>query len=89
MKVIKIGAVWCPGCQIMRPRWAEVEKENPWLETEYLDYDQDREKVEKYKLKDSLPVFVFLNKGGEEILRFEGEMNKEKIIEIVAAHRDK
>jgi len=89
MKVIKIGAVWCPGCQIMRPRWAEVEKENPWLETEYLDYDQDREKVEKYKLKDSLPVFVFLNKGGEEILRFEGEMNKEKIIEIVTANRDK
>jgi len=25
MKVLKFGAVWCPGCLVMRPRWAEIE----------------------------------------------------------------
>jgi len=34
MKVLKIGAVWCNGCLVMKPRWEELEKENPWLETE-------------------------------------------------------
>ena len=63
MKVIKIGAVWCPGCLVMRPRWAEIEKENPWLKTEYLDFDGDKEEVEKYHVEDGvLPAFIFLDK---------------------------
>ena len=89
MKVIKIGAVWCPGCQIMRPRFAEVEKENPWLETEYLDYDQNKEKAKNFGVTDVLPVFIFLDKMGEEFLRFEGEMSKEKIMEVITENKDK
>lgn len=42
MKVLKIGAVWCNGCLVMRPRWQEIEKENPWLKTEYFDFDEDK-----------------------------------------------
>ena len=45
MKVIKIGAVWCNGCLVMRPRWQEIETENPWLTTEYFDFDQDSTKI--------------------------------------------
>ncbi|NCC70988.1 thioredoxin, partial [bacterium] len=37
LKVLKFGAVWCPGCLIMKPRWEEIEKENIWLKTEYYD----------------------------------------------------
>jgi len=48
MKVIKIGAIWCNGCLVMKPRWLEIENENPWLKTEYLDFDADKEKVSKY-----------------------------------------
>jgi len=32
----------------MKPRWEEIEKENPWLEAQYYDFDQDKEAVQKY-----------------------------------------
>ena len=43
MKVIKIGASWCAGCRVMKPRWEEIEKENPWLETEFISLDDHPE----------------------------------------------
>ena len=52
MKILKIGAVWCPGCLVMRPRWAEIEKEMPDLITEYYDFDKDKEIMEKYAIYD-------------------------------------
>ena len=48
MKVIKIGAVWCNLCNVMKPRWQEIENELPWLETEFLDFDQNSDKVAVY-----------------------------------------
>ena len=48
MKVIKIGAIWCNGCLVMKPRWGEIEKKNPWLETEFYDFDESPEIVKKY-----------------------------------------
>jgi thiol-disulfide isomerase/thioredoxin len=48
MKVLKFGAIWCPSCLIMRPRWQEIEKENPWLKNEYFDFDENKAMVEKY-----------------------------------------
>ncbi len=90
MKIIKIGAVWCSGCLVMRPRWQEIEKENPWLKTEYLDYDQDEEKVKRLKVKsDRLPVFIFFDKKGKEFLRLSGEYSKDKLIEIVNQNKEK
>lgn len=90
MKVIKIGAVWCSGCLVMKPRWEEIEKENPWLETMYLDYDENQKEVEKYKIeKGVLPVFVFLDKKGEEFLRLEGEIEKSKLLKVISENKDK
>ncbi len=90
MKVIKIGAVWCPGCLVMRPRWAEIEKENPWLETKYLDFDNDSEEVKKYNIESGvLPVFVFLDKNDNEILRLSGEIEKDKLMEVIFENKDK
>ena len=84
MKVIKIGAVWCNGCLVMRPRWAEIERENPWLKTEYLDFDNDHELVSKYKVESGkLPVFIFLNKKGGEILRISGEIEKIDLLKAI------
>jgi len=77
MKVLKFGAVWCSGCLVMKPRWVEIEKELSWLETEYFDYDKDKEAVEKYKVdKGTLPAFIFLDKEDKEILRLHGEQKK-------------
>lgn len=89
MKVLKFGAVWCPGCLVMKPRWKEIETENPWLETEYYDFDQDKEMVEKYQIINVLPVCVFLDKSGNEFLRFNGEINKAKLIEIINQNKNK
>ena len=89
MKVIKFGAVWCSGCLVMKPRWAEIEAENPWLQTEMHDFDQDKEAVEKYNINETLPTFVFLDKDNKEFLRLNGEIDKNKLIEIINTNKDK
>jgi len=89
VKVLKFGAVWCSGCLVMKPRWAEIEAENPWLETEMHDFDQDQEAVKEYNIDDKLPVFVFLDKNGDEFLRLTGEIDKEKLINIINENKDK
>lgn len=90
MKVLKMGAVWCSGCLVMRPRWQEIEKENPWLQTQYCDFDQDKEIVNKYGIESGkLPVFIFLNKSGEEMLRLDGEIEKKELLKIIEENKDK
>ncbi len=89
MKILKFGAVWCPGCLIMKPRWAEIEKENTWVQAQYYDFDKDKEMVEKYKIDQNLPVFIFLDKDENEFLRLEGEISKEKLLEILTENKEK
>jgi thiol-disulfide isomerase/thioredoxin len=90
MKVLKFGAVWCSGCLVMRPRWEEIEREYPWLKTEYFDFDQDKEVVRKYKVDSGrLPVFVFLDKKGKEFLRKTGEISKKELVKIIVANKSK
>ena len=43
MKIIKINAMWCPGCLITKSIWQEIEKEYPSHEYINLDYDLDEE----------------------------------------------
>ncbi|HSV94584.1 MAG TPA: thioredoxin family protein [Spirochaetia bacterium] len=90
MKVIKIGAVWCNGCLVMKPRWQEIEKENPELITEYYDFDTDKETIEKYKIDSGvLPVFIFEDNQGKEIQRLTGEIEKEKLVQLIKENKDK
>lgn len=44
MKVLKFGAVWCPGCIIMKPRRQAIEKENSWLKAEFYDINENKDK---------------------------------------------
>ncbi|QQS38420.1 thioredoxin family protein [Candidatus Woesebacteria bacterium] len=87
MKVLKFGAVWCAGCLVMKPRWAEIEKENPWLETIYFDFDEDKHMVEKYKINNNLPTFVFLDRNENEVLRLNGEVSKEELLNVINEHK--
>lgn len=89
MKVLKFGAIWCPGCLVMRPRWAEIEAELPWLNTIYYDVDQDEEAVTKWELKDTLPVFIWIDADGKEITRLVGEPSKQKIMELIEKYKDR
>jgi thiol-disulfide isomerase/thioredoxin len=88
MKVLKFGAVWCSACHVMRPRWEKIEKANPWLQTEYYDYDQEEKMITKYKVGDNIPEFIFLDKKGEEFLRLNGEISEKKLLEIIQKYKD-
>jgi thiol-disulfide isomerase/thioredoxin len=89
MKVIKFGAVWCPGCLVMKPRWSEIEVSNPWLQTEMYDFDQDKDAVKKYNIVEMLPVCVFLDNNGNEFMRLNGEVSKEDLIMIINKNKDR
>lgn len=79
MKIIKINAMWCPGCLITKSIWQEIEKEYPSHEYINLDYDLDEEKIAKYKIGDILPVVIIEN-NNQEIKRLIGEKNKKEIL---------
>ena len=71
MKIIKINAMWCPGCLISKSIWNEIENDFPNHEYISLDYDLDEENVEKYNVGDILPV-VIIEKDNKEIKRIIG-----------------
>lgn len=54
-----------------------------------LKFGADKEMVEKHKIDDILPVFVFLDKEGKEILRLKGEIEEKKLIEIINQNKEK
>ncbi|MBU1089882.1 thioredoxin family protein [Patescibacteria group bacterium] len=82
MKVLKFGSIGCVGCIVMKPRWAEIEKENPWLATEFIDADENPAKVREWHVED-LPEFIFLDKNGVEIERLMGEVEKEILVKKI------
>ncbi len=88
MKILKFGAVWCSDCIIMKPRFEEIEKEFPWLQTEYFDVDEHGDLVKKYKLED-FPAFLFLDKNGNEFKRFYGEVGKKELVKFIEENKDR
>lgn len=90
MKILKFGAVWCNSCLVMRPRWRDIEMENPWVITEYYDYDKDKIAVKKYEIEgEKLPIFIFMDKLDKEIMRLQGEPSKEELLELILKYKDK
>ncbi len=88
MKVLKIGAKWCPDCEIMTPRWQEIEKENPWLKTKYIGIDENPKAMNKYKIL-SLPTFIFFDKQGKEILRMFKIVEKDILVKTILKNKNK
>ena len=54
-----------------------------------MDFDIDKEMVEKYKIDETLPAFVFLDKDNNEFLRLNGEVEKDKLQEIINENKEK
>ena len=70
MKIIRINAMWCPGCLISKRIWQEIEKIYPNIE--YIDYDYDLDiESENYNVGDILPV-VIIEKNKKEITKEKG-----------------
>lgn len=86
MKIIKIGAVWCPGCLVMNKIWNKISKDNS-LEIISLDYDMDSDDVRKYDVGKILPVIIFLDNNDNELDRLIGEQRENKILELIDKYR--
>ena len=86
MKIIKIGAVWCPGCLVMNKIWNKIIKDSS-LEIISLDYDMDSDEVFKYDVGKILPVIIFVDNNDREIDRLVGEQKEDKILELIDKYR--
>lgn len=75
MKFIKIDAIWCSSCLIMKSRLNSVIKDKN-IDIVSLDYDTDD--IEKYNVGDILPVYIKLVNGKEQE-RLIGEHSKAEI----------
>lgn len=82
MKIIKIGAMWCPACLIMNKRLKEIENKYS-IEIINYDYDIDEEIVNKYNVGEVLPEIIFINEKDEEVKRLIGEQSIENISSII------
>ena len=72
MEVIRISAIWCSSCLVMKSRFNEVASELNIKVIDY-DYDIDTDMVDKYNVSDVLPVYI---KGDKRLV---GEHTKEEI----------
>ena len=82
MKIIKIGAMWCPACLIMNKRLKKIEI-NYDIEIINYDYDLDEDIVSKYNVCDVLPELIFVDEKEEEIKRLIGEQTINDIVSII------
>ena len=83
MKLIKITAVWCLSCILMNERIDNVLEEVDDLELISLDYDDDEDKIEEYKIGKILPVLIVLDKDNNEIGRSVGEKTEKELREFL------
>lgn len=76
MKIIRISAIWCSSCIIMKSRFNDVVKDYDIDIIDY-DYDLDSEKIEKYDVGNVLPVYI---KGNDRLV---GEHSREEIKKFI------
>ena len=87
MRIVKIGALWCPGCLVMKKIWNKI-NEIYDLDIVDLDYDMDNDEVKKYYVGDILPVIIFFDKDGNELERLIGEQKENKLISLIEKYRE-
>lgn len=75
MDVIRISAMWCSSCIIMKSRYNEIDTTG--INLIDLDYDLDYEKVKEYNPGEILPVFI---KGDKRLI---GEHSKLELEEFL------
>ena len=88
MKIIKIGAIWCPGCLVMNKIWNKINKDYE-LDIIELDYDMNNDEVVKYNVGKVLPVIIFMDDEGIEIERLVGEQKEDKLRNLIDRYMDK
>ena len=88
MRIIKIGAIWCPGCLVMKKVWKNIANDYSDLDITELDYDFDNAKVNKYNPGKVLPVVIFMDKDNHELERLIGEKKEEELREAISRYEN-
>lgn len=88
MKIIKIGAIWCPGCLVMNKIWNKINKDYE-LDILDLDYDMNNDEVMNYNVGKVLPVIIFMDNEGIEIERLVGEQKEDKLRMLIDRYKDR
>ena len=85
MKVIKVGAMWCPACIITNKYWKNIKaKYSSVLFTDF-DIDLDEEKVKKLNIGNTLPEIILYDDNDNEVKRIIGEKKQEDIEKEIEA----
>lgn len=89
MKIIKVGAMWCPACIVTNKFWKELKEKYSDIEFVDLDLDMDEEEVKLLNIGNTLPVII-IYKDDKEIKRIIGEKKKEELdVEIGEVYNEK
>lgn len=78
MRAVRIGAMWCPSCLIMRNVYDKLFKERG-IAIEDIDIDLSPVQANAYQPGTILPVLILLD-GEKEVLRIVGEKSKKEIL---------
>lgn len=79
MKLIKISAMWCPACLIMRNTLNNIDFD---IEQVEYDYDLDEDIVNEYNVGEILPVLILVD-NDKEIARLVGEKSKDEVLDFL------
>lgn len=86
MRIIKIGAMWCPACLIVNNHLNDIIKKYD-IDLVNFDYDFDEEEIKKYNVGDTLPVLIFI-KNDMEIERLIGEKSYKEIEGVILRYEE-
>ena len=86
MKIIFIGAIWCPSCLIMKSRIRKLMQAYPDVVLEEFDLDADARECERFAVGKILPLVLLASASGE-ITRSEGERSKQELIRMIEESR--
>lgn len=86
MKIIKVGALWCPGCLITNNELNKI-KESYNIEVIEYDYDFDEEKVKELNIGTILPELIFI-KDDKEVDRLIGEKRFKDIEGVIKKYEE-
>lgn len=86
MKIIKIGAMWCPACLITNDNLSKISNKYN-VEIKNIDYDFDEDEVSKYNVGDILPVLIFI-KNDKEVDRLVGEKSYQDIEGVLLKYEE-
>ncbi len=79
--LIDFTAVWCAPCKKLKPILEKIGTENKNINIVPIDYDQNSEIVEKYKI-DAIPMLIIFQKG-KKVWENQGFLSEEKIKETM------